>query len=115
MSDYLLLRNPNSCPACGFTGRYPRNGVCASCGLRLFPSLNYNFQAFAAEVCENFWAFDKSRGWVHRDHLLIRGTRPQQRALNLKPLPEDYGKHTTPAQVASRGGRTVKKVGSSIP
>jgi hypothetical protein len=108
MNDYLLLIDPKRCPGCGFLGRYRRNGLCGNCGLQLFPSLNYDFPRFAAEVVCNFWAFDKDRGWVNRDHLLIHGAKPITRELNLPKLPKGYGTKTTPEQIARRGGKITK-------
>lgn len=109
--DYLRLRNPNQCPNCGYRGQHPRNGSCGSCGTRLFPTLIYDFERFSQECFCNFWAFDRGggRGWINRDHLLVKGAKPQTRELNLPKLPKNYGQHTTPNEVVKRGGKLKKK------
>jgi hypothetical protein len=100
MTDYLLLKDPTRCPGCGYKGRFPRNGVCGTCGLRLFPSLEYDFAAFDRDTAMNFWAFDRNRGWISRDHILIANAQPNKRTVNLPKLARDYGRHTTPDEVA---------------
>lgn len=109
MGDYLLLQNPKACPSCGFTGQFRRSGFCGSCGTRLFPHLEYDFKTFAKEVSQNFWAYCPVRGWLHRDHLIRECAKPTQRNIESKPIPAGYGTHTTPAEVASRGGRITKR------
>lgn len=115
MSEYIFLTNPNRCPGCGNVSRSPKNGFCGACGLRLFANVEQNFRAYSDETGQNFWAFDRNKGWIHRDHLLIKDAQPLSRKPTLPDIPEGYGKHTTPEEVASLSGKTFKRTSSRLP
>ena len=106
MSELLLLKDPCRCPACGQRRADPIRWKCISCGITLFSHTGYGFENFERETgCVYWWAFDKERGWMYRDHFIVKDAKPLPRDVALKPIPKDYGKHTTPGEVAARGGK----------
>ena len=110
MSDYLLLTDRTRCPSCQHRTAPSHTGRCRHCGVKLFLGINYDFGAFERDMGpQNFWAFDRLHGWRHRDFFRVLGATPQRRELNLPQLPKGYGEHTTPQQVARRGGKLKKK------
>jgi hypothetical protein len=66
-------------------------------------------QMIADGLSRNFWCYTEDDGWKFSDFFLVPNAKPQHRVLDLKPLPKDYGKHTTPQQVAQRGGKLSKQ------
>ena len=78
------------------------------CCIRLFPHTNYMFNRYedAGEI-RHFYVWTND-GWKHRDHFMEKIARPLTREISLPKLPANYGKHTTPGEVAKRGG-VIKK------
>ena len=108
--DFFRLLDPKRCPGCGFLGRYARNGMCLSCGVRLFPHTHNDFRAFEmAEGIRHWWAFDREHGWRHRDFFMVPDAKPLLRNPKINPLPKNYGRKTTPGEVAGRGGKISKR------
>jgi hypothetical protein len=113
MNDLLFLNDRNRCPVCFVRRNGSNDGSCHNCGVRLFPSVNYDFKRFEDETPIRFWwAYDVRSGWKHRDHFMVVNARLQERHQASIKLDKDYGRKTTPAEVAARGGkleRTIKR------
>ncbi len=100
--SYLLLQDPKVCPACHFK-TYPRHFRECSCGVMLFLR-PIDFEKYEADGgLANYWCLHKQYGWQHRDHLMIKDAAIQIREWKGEELPENYGKHITPEQIAARG------------
>lgn len=96
--DFLLLTDPARCPKC-----YARRltcDYCPACGIRLF-SKPIEFAAFETGTgIRNWWCWHPSDGWKHRDHWMVDTARPNHCQYQLPDLPKDYGRQTTPGEVA---------------
>lgn len=114
MTDFIFLRDPCRCPSCGKKGDHPKNGFCGNCNTRLFSTVGNFHQMEADGLLPHYWAFTKEDGWKHRDHFIVPGAKPQTRKLNLPEIPKNYGAHTTPGQIAKRGGRITKRMRSTL-
>ena len=106
--DYLRLTDPKRCPSCGHKGQFRKNGFCGNCATRLFSSVGDFHQMEDQGLPPHYWTFTKEDGWKHRDHFIVHGARPNPRTIKLAKLPKDYGKRTTPSQVAGMGGKLTK-------
>jgi hypothetical protein len=120
MSDLILNLESKRCPHCR-TRRNNMDGNCHNCGTRQFSSLNVNFHEFEEETpIRYWWAWDKNRGWVHRDHVMMPERGPNNRWFRPVLPDKNYNKHITPEQVRNAGSKTVRHVrrqkaqGSSI-
>ena len=105
MSEKLLLTDKNRCPQCGVR-RTPYSGICGNCGTRIFMGVNIDFQAYEDEGnVRHWWAWTPDRGFVHRDHFMVKTAKPQERYQKPIELEKDYGRSTTPGEVTARGGK----------
>lgn len=110
MSDYLYLTDKQRCPVC-FARRCFADGNCHNCGVRLFTSINIDFQKFEDETpIRLWWAWTPESGWKHRDHFMVQNARPNVRYSAPKIPDANYGRQTTPDQVAARGGKIRRTV-----
>lgn len=99
MSELLLLKNPQRCPACGKARGTKGTGKCSGCNVMLFPACptmletNPDRHGGATRRAEyelatsdaSWWAFDGQRGWMHRDHWSMN-IRPNPRNLTADDL-----------------------------
>ena len=103
MADYLLLQKP-CCPRCrcALVAHFRQ---CPNCGTMLFlrPIQFARYEADGGFV--NWWLYDKAKGWMHRDAIMIPEFKPNEREYKAPKLPDDYGRSVTPEQVQQRGGR----------
>lgn len=77
--------------------------------MRLFSNQNINFDRFEEDTnIAVWWAFDKTKGWMYRDHFMIPEAAPMAKRFELPEVPKDYGKQTTPDAVAARGGKITR-------
>jgi hypothetical protein len=110
MNDFLKLEDKTRCPSCGYKHRVPVNGSCSGCGVRLFPTTDPDFRRFTEETgIRHFFAFHNIDGWKHADHFLISDAKPLHRNPSINPIPKNYGRKTTPGEVAGRGGKISKR------
>lgn len=112
--DYLRLKNPKQCPSCGHRGNYRKNGFCGKCNMRLFSTVGDFHQMEAMGLPPVYWAFTKDDGWKYRDHFIVHNAKPNPRTIKLAKLPDDYGKKSTPGEVAKRGGKITKRMRSQL-
>ncbi len=107
MSEKLLLTDKNRCPQCGVRRIGSNSGLCHNCGTRLFPNILVDFQKYEDDGnVRHWWAFaSKEKGWMHRDHFMVKTARPQERHAPPPKIEKNYGRHTTPGEVAAQGGR----------
>jgi len=113
--DYLRLTDPKRCPSCGQKGQSRKNGFCGKCSTRLFSSVCDFHQMEAQGLLPHYWAFTKDDGWKHRDHFIVHGAAPNPRTIALAKLDQNYGRHTTPQQVAQRGRKVTRRTQSALP
>lgn len=57
-----------------------------------------------------WWAFDEIKGWVQRDHFMVENAEANHRFYKSPDLDTNYGRQTTPEEVATTGGRLKKKI-----
>jgi hypothetical protein len=106
MSEKLLLTDKNRCPQCFVRRNGDFDGNCHNCGTRLFPSILFDFQKYEDDGnVRHWWAFTKESGWKHRDHFMVATAKPQDKYQKPVELEKSYGRSTTPAEVAARGGK----------
>lgn len=101
--NFVFLMNPLTCPFCRVK-RQNVTGFCHNCGVKLFSSTAYDFHKFEAETpIRNWWAFHKFDGWKFRDFYMIENAKPLCPIIkiDLKALDKNYGRQTTPSQVAA--------------
>lgn len=101
MSDLLLLKNREVCPACRRRTWPVHFSGCAACGTLLFLR-PINFDQFVDDGgTREYYLFTSFNGWMHSTQL----KDPQALSRDYKPpkLPENYGKHTTPEAITNRG------------
>lgn len=106
--NYLFLTDVSICPACRCR-RGNHSGKCKNCGIQLFNSAEPDFNKYEADGnVPHWWAFHKFDGWKHRDHFMVEAAKPLHRKFVVPNLAKDYGKTTTPAEVAQRNPRTIR-------
>lgn len=106
MSNLLLLSHKNVCPQCFVRRNGEMDACCHNCGTRLFPSVNFDFQKYEDDGnVRHWWAFTNEAGWKHRDHFMVKSAKPQERYSPPPKIEKDYGRHTTPGEVAAQGGK----------
>lgn len=104
MSTLLLLKDDSICPRCHCRSVNKPSRVCNNCGVKLFWMGTFNFDKWEEETRElEYYGFHKFNGWMHQSQ--IRDPKPNKRENPLPKLPEGYGKHTTPEEVAARALR----------
>ena len=102
MSAYLLLTDKNICPACRVRRQFV-TAPCHNCGAKLFTSGNFNFEKYELEVGCHWWAYDKFKGWCHRDHWMVKDIAPNVRRYTPPVIEKNYG-----LQAPERGGKKIR-------
>lgn len=102
MSDTLLLKNWKVCPRCRRIA-VPANlpAVCRCCNVMLFRQ-RHAFELYAEQTGDReYYVFNTQLGWIHSTQI----KDPQALSRDYKPpkLPDNYGKETTPEEIANRG------------
>ena len=98
MSDFILLTDRNYCPNCRRKSTPKGYGQCRGCGMMLFDAGN-DFRKYELETgFREYWVYiSKTKGFVHRSHLLDFDSKPLEietplaREYKAPELPSDYG------------------------
>jgi hypothetical protein len=110
MSAYLLLLDPLKCPACRVRRRNNYTAPCHNCGVKLFASTENDFKSFEQEAgIMYWWSFHRTDGWKARDHYMVEDLKPLHRVYTPPKLDKNYGRQTTPGEVAQAPRRLREK------
>ena len=108
MSDYIFLTDKTRCPSCKVRRSFI-SGNCHNCGTRLFNSIESDFHKFEAETgTVVWWAYHPAKGFVFRDHFMIPNAAPLVKRYEVDKIDRNYGRTTTPAEVAAKSAKTVR-------
>ena len=91
MSNYILLKDRNVCPACR-TQAVPKSlpDSCRACGKKLFKATD-DFELYEQHTgWREYWIFTSQNGWMHRTQVLER-TQALTREVVTEKLPDNYG------------------------
>jgi hypothetical protein len=100
MSDFILLKDPSTCPACkSNTAPASLPGKCSNCGKQLFKFTDA-IKKFEQETgLMEYWVWTGSEhGWKHRSHLVDQSSKALTRSYEIPKLPDDYGTDTYQAR-----------------
>ena len=98
--QFVFLTDRHRCPKCLARIDVVSGANCRNCGTKLFLR-PIDFKKFEDETgLLYWWCWHHENGWMHRDHFMVEGVKPNHREYKVPKLPKDYGLHTTPEEVA---------------
>jgi len=106
--SYRLLKRKDCCPNCGRVQQIQHGRECPGCRNTLFLR-PIQFQSYEDDGhLRNYWLWTEMKGWMHRDHIMVKEAKPLESEVKFDKVPEGYGKQTTPEAVVA-AGRAPKK------